>query len=153
MSAVGSLLEVRDGTQVQIPEATIYLEAGDELILGFRTWQDYEALLARREDKAGLRIRYDARTWKVTKFGEEIDEKVPFTSSHDRIDLDRWRNQWQSFTTTRTSPASQTRVTITEFGTQGQNLPAGWKNFLTQSGSLVGFGGKFGDRKISKCFL
>lgn len=36
-----------------ISEDTISLAAGDEIILRFRTWEDYEALLARREDKDG----------------------------------------------------------------------------------------------------
>jgi Uma2 family endonuclease len=48
-----------------ISEDTISLAAGDELILRFRTWEDYEALLARREDKAGLRIRYSSQTQEI----------------------------------------------------------------------------------------
>ena len=40
----------------------IDLAPGDELILRFRTWDDYEKLLCRRQDKAGLRIRYDSAT-------------------------------------------------------------------------------------------
>lgn len=48
-----------------ISEDTISLAAGDELILRFRTWEDYEALLARREDKAGLRIRYSSKTQEI----------------------------------------------------------------------------------------
>lgn len=48
-----------------ITEDTISLAAGDELILRFRTWQDYEALLARRENKAGLRIRYSSKTQEI----------------------------------------------------------------------------------------
>ncbi|CBN55862.1 MULTISPECIES: Uma2 family endonuclease [Kamptonema] len=48
-----------------ITEDTISLAAGDELILRFRTWEDYEALLARREDKAGLRIRYNSKTQEI----------------------------------------------------------------------------------------
>jgi Uma2 family endonuclease len=48
-----------------ISEDTISLASGDELILRFRTWEDYEALLARREDKAGLRIRYSSKTQEI----------------------------------------------------------------------------------------
>lgn len=48
-----------------ISEDTISLAAGDEIILRFRTWEDYEALLARREDKAGLRIRYSSKTQEI----------------------------------------------------------------------------------------
>ncbi|MDY6784043.1 MAG: Uma2 family endonuclease [Cyanobacteriota bacterium] len=48
-----------------ITEDTISLAPGDELILRYRTWQDYEALLARREDRAGLRIRYNHATQEI----------------------------------------------------------------------------------------
>jgi Uma2 family endonuclease len=44
---------------------TIDLSPGDELILRYRTWQDYETLLSRRQDKAGLRIRYNASTQEI----------------------------------------------------------------------------------------
>ncbi|MDJ0619522.1 MAG: Uma2 family endonuclease [Calothrix sp. MO_192.B10] len=40
----------------------IELAPGDELILRFRSWDDYEDLLARRLDKAGLRIKYSSDT-------------------------------------------------------------------------------------------
>jgi Uma2 family endonuclease len=48
-----------------ISKDTISLAPGDELILRFRTWEDYEALLACREDKAGLRIRYSSQTQEI----------------------------------------------------------------------------------------
>ena len=48
-----------------ITEDIISLDPGDELILRFRTWEDYEALLKRREDKAGLRIRYNSKTQEI----------------------------------------------------------------------------------------
>jgi hypothetical protein len=48
-----------------ITQDNISLAAGDELILRFRTWEDYEALLAHREDKAGLRIRYNSKTQEI----------------------------------------------------------------------------------------
>lgn len=54
-------------TRIQIPEAIVDLRAGDELILRFRTWDDYEALLDRRQDKAGLRIRYDQNTQELIR--------------------------------------------------------------------------------------
>jgi Uma2 family endonuclease len=41
---------------------SIDLAPGDEVILRFCTWQDYEHLLTLRQDKAGLRIRYDSTT-------------------------------------------------------------------------------------------
>lgn len=48
-----------------ITEDIISLDPGDELILRFRTWEDYETLLKRREDKAGLRIRYNSKTQEI----------------------------------------------------------------------------------------
>lgn len=48
-----------------ISEDKIFLAAGDEIILLFRTWENYEELLARREDKAGLKIRYDSKTQEI----------------------------------------------------------------------------------------
>lgn len=48
-----------------ITQDRIDLSPGDELILRFRTWQDYENLLARRQDKAGLRIRYNSATQEI----------------------------------------------------------------------------------------
>jgi len=41
---------------------SIDLAPGDELILRFRTWDDYEKLLVRRQDQAGLRIRSNSAT-------------------------------------------------------------------------------------------
>lgn len=45
-----------------ITQDTIELAPADELILRFRTWDDYEDLLTRRQDKAGLKIRYSSAT-------------------------------------------------------------------------------------------
>ena len=45
-----------------ITRESISLEPGDELILRFRSWEDYERLLTYRADKAGLRIRYSSQT-------------------------------------------------------------------------------------------
>jgi Uma2 family endonuclease len=43
----------------------IDLTAGDEIILRFRDWQDYETLLTYRQDNAELRIRYDSTTQEI----------------------------------------------------------------------------------------
>ncbi|MGA9382621.1 MAG: Uma2 family endonuclease [Phormidium sp.] len=48
-----------------ITEDIISLDPGDELILRFRSWEDYETLLKLREDKAGLRIRYNSKTQEI----------------------------------------------------------------------------------------
>jgi Uma2 family endonuclease len=83
-----------------ITEDTISLAAGDELILRFRTWQDYEALLARREDKAGLRIRYSSKTQEIRimsplpKHGNQADLLADWVKTLLRHE----RKDWQSFT-------------------------------------------------------
>ncbi len=87
-------------TQIQIPEETIYLAAGDELILRFRTWQDYEALLARREDRAGLRIRYDGQTQELRimsplpRHAKEADLLADFVKALLRYE----GKDWDAFT-------------------------------------------------------
>jgi Uma2 family endonuclease len=43
-----------------ITHERIDLSPGDELILRYRTWDDYETLLTQRSDRAGLRVRYNA---------------------------------------------------------------------------------------------
>ncbi len=83
-----------------ITEDIISLDPGDELILRFRTWEDYETLLKRREDKAGLRIRYNSKTQEIRimsplpKHGNQADllaDLVKALLRHERKD-------WQSFT-------------------------------------------------------
>jgi Uma2 family endonuclease len=83
-----------------ITEDTISLEAGDELILRFRTWQDYEALLARREDKAGLRIRYNQKTQEIKimaplpRHGKDASLIADFV----KILLRHQKKDWDAFT-------------------------------------------------------
>jgi Uma2 family endonuclease len=48
-----------------ITENKIDPSPGDEIILRYRTWQDYEALLARYPEQAGLRIRYSHQTQEI----------------------------------------------------------------------------------------
>ncbi|AFZ26660.1 hypothetical protein Cylst_4587 [Cylindrospermum stagnale PCC 7417] len=48
-----------------ITQDIIELAPGDELILRFRTWNDYENLLTRRQNKAGLRIKYNSATQEI----------------------------------------------------------------------------------------
>lgn len=48
-----------------ITEDSISFSPGNELILRFRTWQDYENLLVRRQDHTGLRIRYNSNTQEI----------------------------------------------------------------------------------------
>lgn len=83
-----------------ISEDTISLAAGDEIILRFRTWEDYEALLARREDQAGLRIRYSSKTQEIRimsplpKHGNQADLLADLAKAL----LRQIGKDWQSFT-------------------------------------------------------
>ncbi|MDJ1183839.1 Uma2 family endonuclease [Roseofilum casamattae] len=83
-----------------ITEDIIALEPGDELILRFRTWQDYEELLTRREDKAGLRICYDGNTQEIRimsplpRHGNQVDLLADLV----KILLRNYGKDWQSFT-------------------------------------------------------
>lgn len=83
-----------------ISEDTISLAAGDELILRFRTWEDYEALLARREDKAGLRIRYSSKTQEIRimsplpRHGKNSDILADFVKALLRHEC----RDWDAFT-------------------------------------------------------
>ncbi|WP_315789182.1 Uma2 family endonuclease [Fischerella sp. JS2] len=83
-----------------ITQNTIDLAPGDELILRFRTWEDYENLIARRQDKAGLKIRYSSAT-------QEIRIMSPLSGHGKNADilsdlvkaLLRYQNQdWEVFT-------------------------------------------------------
>ena len=62
MLEVGQSTTESGMTLPTITQDKIDLAPGDELILRFRTWDDYENLLTRRQDKAGLRIRYNSAT-------------------------------------------------------------------------------------------
>ncbi|MBE9042392.1 Uma2 family endonuclease [Oscillatoriales cyanobacterium LEGE 11467] len=83
-----------------ITENSISLCAGDELILRFRTWQDYETLLSHREDKAGLRIRYNATTQEIRilsplpRHGKEANLLADFVKALLRYE----EKDWQAFT-------------------------------------------------------
>lgn len=83
-----------------ITEDIISLAPGDELILRFRTWQDYEELLKLREDKAGLRIRYNSKTQEIRimsplpKHGNQADLLADLVKAL----LRHIGKDWQSFT-------------------------------------------------------
>lgn len=83
-----------------ITEDIISLDPGDELILRFRTWEDYEALLKRREDKAGLRIRYNSKTQEIRimsplpRHGNQADLLADLVKAL----LRHIGKDWQSFT-------------------------------------------------------
>lgn len=78
----------------------VELDPGDELILRFASWQDYESLLERRPDKAGLRIRYSAKS-------QEIRIMSPLPSHGKNADMLadlvkamlRWQSKdWEAYT-------------------------------------------------------
>jgi Uma2 family endonuclease len=83
-----------------ITEDIISLDPGDELILRFRTWEDYEALLKLREDKAGLRIRYNSKIQEIRimsplpKHGNQADLLADLVKAL----LRHIGKDWQSFT-------------------------------------------------------
>jgi len=94
-----------------ITEDTITLDPGDEIILRHRNWEDYEDLLARRPDKAGLRIQYSAKTKEIKimsplpKHGNLADLLADFVKAMLRHQY----KDWHSFTP----------VTLKQVGVQG----------------------------------
>lgn len=83
-----------------ITEDKIELAPGDELILRCRTWEDYEDLLARRQDKAGLRIKYSSLTSEIRVMsplpghGKNVNMLADFVKA-----LLRKKSQhWEAFT-------------------------------------------------------
>ncbi len=83
-----------------ITQDKIELAPGDELILRLRTWDDYENLLARRQDKAALRIKYSSSTSEIRVVsplpghGKNVDMLADFVKA-----LLRNKSQdWEAFT-------------------------------------------------------
>lgn len=83
-----------------ITENAIALEPGDEIILRHRTWEDYEDLLERRKDNAGLRIQYNAKTQELRimsplpKHAKDIDLLADMVKA-----ILRYQNKdWEAFT-------------------------------------------------------
>jgi Uma2 family endonuclease len=92
-----------------ITDKTIDLAPGDEIILRFRTWDDYEHLLARRQDKAGLKIRYSSSTQEIKimspllehgKNSDVLADLVKALLKHQGLD-------WEAFTPITLKRASQ----------------------------------------------
>jgi Uma2 family endonuclease len=83
-----------------ITQDRIELTAGDEIILRFRDWQDYETLLTRRQDNAGLRIRYDSTTQEIKVMsplpghGKNADLIADFIKAM----LRKQEKDWEAFT-------------------------------------------------------
>lgn len=51
--------------ELTITNAGVDLSPGSEVILRRQTWADYEELLLRRQDKAAIKVRYQARTQEI----------------------------------------------------------------------------------------
>ncbi len=51
--------------ELTINSAGVDLSPGGEVIVRHQTWADYEELLLRRQDKAAVKVRYDARTQEI----------------------------------------------------------------------------------------
>jgi Uma2 family endonuclease len=83
-----------------ITQDKIELAPGDELILRYRTWEDYENLLARRQDKAGLRIKYSSLTGEIRVMsplpghGKNVDMLADFVKAL----LRKSSKKWEAFT-------------------------------------------------------
>lgn len=83
-----------------ITEDRLDLASGDEIILRYRTWDDYEALLTRRFDKAGLRIRYSSQTQEIRimsplpRHGKDADLIADLIKTM----LKRQSRDWEAFT-------------------------------------------------------
>jgi Uma2 family endonuclease len=84
---------------LSISPETIDLSPGGEVILRHQTWKDYEQLLGSRQDKAAIKIRYDAQT-------QEIRLMSPLAGHGKRIDtlsdlvkllLRHQGRDWESF--------------------------------------------------------
>ncbi len=52
-------------SHITIASAEVDLSPGSELILRDQTWGDYEKILEQRQDKAAIKVRYDARTQEI----------------------------------------------------------------------------------------
>ncbi|MGB8700347.1 MAG: Uma2 family endonuclease [Thermosynechococcaceae cyanobacterium] len=83
-----------------ITQDRIDLSAGDEIILRFRDWRDYESLLERRQENAGLRIRYDSTTQEIRVMsplpghGKNADMIADFVKAM----LRKQGKEWEAFT-------------------------------------------------------
>ncbi len=84
---------------VTITQDRVDLSPGAEIILRQQTWTDYEKLLESRQDKAGIRIYFDAKT-------QEIRLMAPLPKHGNRSDaisdlvkslLRHQGRDWQSF--------------------------------------------------------
>lgn len=79
-----------------ITQDKIELAPGDELILRCRTWEDYENLLTRRQDKAGLRIKYSSLTGEIRVIsplpghGKNVDMLADFVKAMLRNSYKGW---------------------------------------------------------------
>lgn len=78
----------------------VELSPGDELILRFRTWQDYEELLNLRQDRSGLRIRFNAKTQEIRIMSPLLEHGKNADILADLIKclLRHQGKEWEAFT-------------------------------------------------------
>lgn len=83
-----------------ITETTIALDPGDEIILRNRTWEDYEDLLSRRQDKAGLRVYYNSSTQEIRIMSPlpEHGKNANLLANFVRVLLEQAQKEWEAFT-------------------------------------------------------
>ncbi len=82
-----------------ISQQTIEIPPGGEVILRYQTWEDYEKLLNLRQDKAAIKVRFNAQT-------KEIRLMSPLPGHGNRIDtltdlvkilLRHQKQDWEGF--------------------------------------------------------
>jgi len=83
-----------------ITETEISLDPGDEIILRNRTWDDYEDLLSRRPDKAGLRIYYNNTTQEIRIMSPlpEHGKDANLLANFVRVLLEYQKKEWEAYT-------------------------------------------------------
>ncbi|MDX2231529.1 MAG: Uma2 family endonuclease [Leptolyngbyaceae cyanobacterium bins.349] len=83
-----------------ITDDVIALDPGDEIILRHRTWDDYEDLLARRQDQAGLRIYYSSNTQEIRIMSPlpEHGKDANLLANFVRVLLEHQRKEWEAYT-------------------------------------------------------
>jgi Uma2 family endonuclease len=84
---------------LNISPEIINLSPGGKVILNHQTWEDYEQLLNRRQEKAAIKIRYQAQTQEISLMsplpghGKRIDSLSDFV----KLLLRYQGRDWESF--------------------------------------------------------
>ena len=83
-----------------ITRDTIDLSPGDEILLRFRTWDDYERLLEQRQDRAGIRIRYSQTTQAIRIMAPLLGhgKNADMLADLVKVMLRHQQKDWEAFT-------------------------------------------------------